>query len=521
MWHHRRVEAAVRAGVDERPFAVVDVGSNSARMIVFRTRPGEHLDVLEDARAALRLGRELRDDDRLGDEAIDRTVAALRDFRAIADAADANRMIAVATSAVREAADGDVLVVRARELGIPLQVIDGELEARFGFRGAVHDLPVTDGAAVDIGGGSIELTTFRDRRIGRSWTFPLGSLRVSDRYITEDPPSEGELKALRKAARATFEDARIPGLGPHDDLVGIGGTVRNLAKMDLRRTDHPLSLLHGYELSRDNLADLVDDLASRSMKRRARMRGLNPDRADSILGGAVVLSATMRHLDADRVVISSRGLREGLALGDPSTPVPTAREVRTISVATLAARFATWEAEAAERRSSLAAQLIEALDPEADPSLPELLEHAAFLLDVGKAIDYYDRYEHAAMIVTTADLAGFPHRSLATLAAILRYAGGDTGLGPYARLIPTSERPAVRRAAIVLELAEELHRRIPRDEAAVVRCRRGRRFEVEAPVPAPWHPRGVADRFFTVFRSRLEIVATPTPRPAASLIHPD
>ena len=79
------------------------------------------------------------------------------------------------------------------------------------------------------------------------------------------------------------------------------------------------------------------------------------------------------------------------------------------------------------------------------------------------------------MIVTTADLAGFPHRSLATLAAILRYAGGDTGLGPYARLIPTSERPAVRRAAIVLELAEELHRRIPRDEAAVVRCRRGRR----------------------------------------------
>src|SRR5262245_32622378 len=153
-------------------------------MIVFRSRPGEHLDVLEDARAGLRLGRELRDDDRLGDEAIDRTVAALRDFRAIADAADAERMIAVATSAVREAADGDVLLARARELGVPLQVIDGDLEARFGFRGAVHDLPVTDGAAVDIGGGSLELTTFRDRRIRRSWSLPLGSLRVSDRYLT-------------------------------------------------------------------------------------------------------------------------------------------------------------------------------------------------------------------------------------------------------------------------------------------------------------------------------------------------
>lgn len=511
----------MRTGVDDRPFAVVDVGSNSARMIVFRSRPGEHLDVLEDARAPLRLGRELRDDDRLGENAIERTLEALRDFRAIADAADVGRMLAVATSAVREAEDGELLLRRARELGVPLEVIDGDLEARFGLRGAVHDLPVTGGAAVDIGGGSMELTTFRHRRIERTWTFPLGSLRVSDRFLTEDPPDEAELKALRKAARASFEDAGVPELDEDEALVGIGGTVRNLAKMDLRRTDHPLALLHGYELERGQLVELVDDLASRSMKQRARLRGLNPDRADSILGGAVVMLATMKHLGAERVVISSRGLREGLALGDPAAPIPTPTQVRTISVATLATRFATWDPEAAERRSSLASQLMGALDPDTPPELIELLEHAAFLLDVGKAIDYYERYEHTAMIVTTADLAAFPHRSLGVLAAILRYAGGERSLGPYGRLLATDERPAIRRAAVALELAEELHRRIPRDEAAVVRCTWGRRFEVEAPVPASWDPRGVADRFFSVFRSRLEVVATPTPRPSASQLRPD
>jgi exopolyphosphatase/guanosine-5'-triphosphate,3'-diphosphate pyrophosphatase len=511
----------MRAGVDDRPFAVVDVGSNSARMIVFRSRPGEHLDVLEDARAPLRLGRELRDDDRLGAEAIDRTLEALRDFRAIADAADVWRMVAVATSAVREAADGGTLLRRAREMGVPLEVIDGDLEARFGLRGAVHDLPVTDGAAVDIGGGSMELTTFRDRRIGRTWTFPLGSLRVSDRFLTEDPPSDAELKALRRSARATFEDAGVPPLVAGSALVGIGGTVRNLAKMDLRRTDHPLALLHGYELERTHLVGIVDDLASRSMKQRARLRGLNPDRADSILGGAVVMLATMKHLDAERVVVSSRGLREGLALGDPAAPIPAAPQVRTISVATLATRFATWDPVAAERRSSLAAQLIGALDPDAPPGLIELLEHAAVLLDVGKAIDYYERYEHTAMIVTTADLAGFSHRSLGILSAILRSAGGERSLGPSVRLLATDERPAIRRAAVALELAEELHRRIPRDEAAVVGCTWGRRFVVEAPVPAAWDPRGVADRFFAIFRSRLEIVPAPTPRPGASQLHPD
>jgi len=512
-----------RAGTPrgDRPFAVVDVGSNSARMIVFRLRSGEHLDVVEDARAPLRLGRELRDDDRLGSEAIERTLETLRDFRAVADGVGAARMIAVATSAVREALDGNELVEKARSLGVPLEVIDGDLEARFGFLGAVHDLPVWNGAAMDVGGGSLELTSFRDRRLDRSWTFPFGSLRVSDRFLDSDPPSEREMKDLRKAVAAALEGSVVPELGDDGDLVGIGGTVRNLAKMDLRRTDHPLPLLHGYELFEENLEGIIGELASRTMKRRARLRGLNPDRADSIVGGALVVLAVMRHLGAERVVVSSRGLREGLALGDPSAGIPTPRQVRTISAATLAARFATWDVVAAERRSSLAAQLIEALDPDVTPFLEEMLGHAAALLDVGKAIDHYERFEHAAMIVTTADLAGFTHEALGILSAVLRYAGGDTSLGPYTRLIATGERAAVRRAAVALALAEELHRRIPPGEAGSLTCTWRGRFEVEAPVPARWQPRGISDRFRAVFGAKLSVVPATAPQPLSSLIAPD
>ena len=506
---------------DEQRFAVVDVGSNSARMIVFRLRPGEHLDVLEDARAPLRLGRELRDDDRLGAEAIDRTLETLRDFKAVADGAGAERMIAVATSAVREARDGQELVKEARSLGVPLEVIDGDLEARFGFLGAVHDLPVTNGAAMDVGGGSLELTSFRDRRLHQSWTLPFGSLRVSDRFLASDPPSDREMKDLRKAVATALEGSAVPELPEDADLVGMGGTVRNLAKMDLRRTDHPLPLLHGYELAEANLEGIIEDLAGRTMKRRARLRGLNPDRADSIVGGALVVLAVMRHLGAERVVVSSRGLREGLALGDPSAGVPTPRQVRTISAATLAARFATWDLTVAERRSSLSAQLIHALDPDVTPFLAEMLEHAAALLDMGKAIDHYERFEHAAMIVTTADLAGFTHEALGILSAILRHAGGDTSLGPYARLIPLGDRPAVRRAAVALALAEELNRRIPPREPAPLRCTWGDRFEVEAPVPASWKPRSVAERFRAVFGARLSIVPAPDTRPLHPVMPPD
>ena len=193
---------------DDRPFAVVDIGSNSGRMIVFRLREGEHLDVLEDARAPLRLARALRDSNELGADAIDRTVEALRDFVAVAKGAGADRIIAVATSAVRDAADGEELVARANRLGVPLQTIDGDHEARLGFLGAVHDLPVRSGFTMDIGGGSVELSRFRERHLMRSWSLPLGSLRVSDRFLESDPPSDKEVRALRKAVDEALDRRR-------------------------------------------------------------------------------------------------------------------------------------------------------------------------------------------------------------------------------------------------------------------------------------------------------------------------
>ena len=134
-----------------------------------------------------------------GPEAIERTLEALRDFRAVAEGAGADRILAVATSAVRDALDGRLLLDRARELGVPLQIIDGDTEARLGFVGAVHDLSVTSGATLDVGGGSAEISRFRDRRLTQTWSFELGSLRVSDRYLDDDPPTGSQLKKLRRS----------------------------------------------------------------------------------------------------------------------------------------------------------------------------------------------------------------------------------------------------------------------------------------------------------------------------------
>src|SRR2546426_4681479 len=232
-----------------RPIAVIDIGSNSGRIVAFRVHPGGHLEILADARAPLRLGRGLDRDGLLSGRAIDRTVEALRDFRSVAQGSGAARILAVATSAVRESANGRVLVSRARsELGLDLKVLDGRREALCAFLGAVHGLPVDHGLLLDLGGGSLEITHFRRRRTTRSWTLPLGALRVSDRFLADDPPRPAELRRLRDHVAKTLRKAGVPALAGDERLVATGGTIRNLAEIHRRTRDYPIASLHGYVL---------------------------------------------------------------------------------------------------------------------------------------------------------------------------------------------------------------------------------------------------------------------------------
>ena len=194
----------------DRSIAVIDVGSNSGRIVVIRIgRPG-HIEILANGRAPLRLARDLRQGNRIAPETIERTAAALRDFRAIAESAGAGTLIAVATSAVRESENAGEFQARVEaESGVSVRVISGDEEALYTFLGAVHGLPVDRGAVADLGGGSLELTEFEERRALRSWTLPLGSLRLSDRFLKSDPPAREEIEELTGYAHTTLEGAEV------------------------------------------------------------------------------------------------------------------------------------------------------------------------------------------------------------------------------------------------------------------------------------------------------------------------
>lgn len=421
----------------------------------------------------LRLTASLDDDGRLLEEAYERLADAVEEFLAVSRAAGAEQILAVGTSALRDAVNGPEIVERLREqFGLDLRVIDGETEAHYGFLGAVHGLPVDDGMLIDIGGGSVELARFRDRRVEQLWSFQLGTLRAGRQYLADDPPTEDQLAELRSAAEAAVRDAEVPALRRRERLIGTGGSIRNVAKVDRRRRrrSYPVPRLHGYEVRRGRLAKVGELLSSLDARRRRDVPGLNPSRAETIVAGITVLQAIMSAVKARTLLVSGQGLREGVLRGalsqlPPSAPasrLPDPGAVRRASIRSLAARFARMDDGASLRRSHTALELLAGLEASVGESLEELIEYAPVVVQAGAAIDFYNRERVAADIVTNTDLAGFSHLMVAEFAALVRLIEEPRfDVHRFAPLLSEDERERLDLAATALALSFELHRRIP------------------------------------------------------------
>jgi exopolyphosphatase/guanosine-5'-triphosphate,3'-diphosphate pyrophosphatase len=352
---------------------------------------------------------------------------------------------------------------------------------------------------------------FRERALVRSWTLPLGALRLSDDLLRSDPPAKKELKRLRDHVAATLSDTDIPQLADGEVLVGTGGTVRNLAKIDRKRRAYPIQRLHGYEVSVAGLEMTTAALAEHAEVQRARMAGLNPDRVDSIVGGALVVAGVVEHVAAEWILVSGLGLREGVALAETGVeqlPDPTA--VRQASLAALGSRFKGWSLARAERTATLAQSLLDAVSPDFPEEMRGTVRQAAKMLGMGGSIDFYNRQDHAVQLVAGSDLLGFSHRGLALLAALIHFSESDRfPMKSNRPLLGDDDRPWLARAGVALELADELDARFPPDAQLNSEWQvEGREARLVSPVPSAWTPRDVSLRFKRAFGLRLVVPKT-------------
>jgi exopolyphosphatase/guanosine-5'-triphosphate,3'-diphosphate pyrophosphatase len=465
--------------------AVIDIGSNSGRVMVFERDASSHLRLLAGSRASLRL----------------------RDFQAIATGVGAHRIIAVATAAMRDATNGALFAQRVRrELGIRIRIIGGLSEARYGFAGAVRGLAVSNGLLFDLGGGSLQITRFARRRLVKAVSLPFGALRLSEKFLESDPPTRKELRRLRDHVLDRLAKADVGRLASGDRLVGTGGTLRNLAKIDRQTRRYPIGRLHGYELSADRLGDIVDRLATTRLKRRDEFAGLSAERADSIVGGALAIQTLAEFVRAKEILVSSQGVREGIALGLLKMAVGSPEAVKEASLSSLVSRFDGWRPEAAARRRGLAAALQQALEPRAPASVALAVDRAARVLDIGRSFDVVNRHEHVANLLLITELNGFEHQELAFVSAVVRRAGDrHADVLSLASVRDAFERGLLDRAAVILALADEIEARCPRGRRIAVDCEIGRNVTLSVPLLPSWLAKDLDRRFERAFGRALII----------------
>lgn len=297
--------------LEVRRVAAVDLGTNAALLCVVEQSEGR-VRVLEERCEVPRLGAGLDRRGTIAPDAAERTLAVLREYAAVARAHGA-RLRAVGTQALREARGVEAFLARAGEaLGAPLEVIDGAREAELAFRAVVETFPEARGRAVvvDVGGGSTEIIRGEGGRVAHVVSIPMGSVRLTERTMPHDPPSDDEVVAAARAAGEAFASVEPAGEGAV--VVGVAGTVTTLASVALALPSYDADRVHGSLLAVTEVDRQIEAYRGMDAAARRAVPGMDPRRADVILGGAVVVVAMARRLGAREIVVSDRGVRWGL-----------------------------------------------------------------------------------------------------------------------------------------------------------------------------------------------------------------
>ncbi len=447
--------------------AAIDIGSNSIRQIIADVTPTGEILVVDEMKAAPRLGAGLDKHAKLSEASMRHALEAIGRMATLARQMGVTRVHAVATSAVRDAANRrDFLDRVRREAGVRVRLLDGEDEARLSFLSALahFDLGIGRAVVMDIGGGSLELAMSADGLIERLVSLPYGAIRMTEQFLGQRPTRK-DVRKLRAHVRDEIRKALPVRDWRGAQVIGSGGTFTNLAGMHLYRQGFPSAVgrVHGTQVPREELEHIIDQLQDASPADRALIRGLNSGRADIILGGLAVAAEVMARVEGRQLTISGYGIREGLLL-ERARIVPQPAdpgEARERSVRTFAEKC-HYEVPHAQQVQRIALQLFDAIGHRmgCEPADRQTLADAALLHDVGYHINYEGHHKHSLHLIMHADLLGVPPDEQSVMAHVARYHRGAAPRRshlPYGTL-DRATRLRIKRLAALLRVADGFDR---------------------------------------------------------------
>ena len=399
------------------PIGVVDIGSNSVRLVIYEGAVRSPTPIFNE-KVLCGLGRQVASTGHLGEEAVERTLAALGRFRAIARILRVKNIRAIATAACREAADGAAFIQRGEKvLGTRIQVLSGQQEAELAAKGIIMGFRSADGLAGDLGGGSLELIDVEGTSLRQAVTLPVGGLRLID-------SSGGRIDKALDIADAQIASVGWLDRGRNRTFYAVGGTWRAIAKLHMEQTNYPLRIMHGYSMQTKAAIEFCEDI--RKAKKLSSMYGIedvSKPRREVLPYGAMVLERLLKKLEPSEVRFSVFGIREGLVYS-----LMSESERRKDPLLSFCAEFAQQRSRDAEHAVELCNwtdALFEAPGPK-ETDEERRLRHAACLLsDTGWRAHPDYRGEQSLLLIAHAALAGIDHpgRVFLAFAIYFRHVG--------------------------------------------------------------------------------------------------
>lgn len=446
---------------------IIDLGSNTARLLIVEVSENGYFRIVDQLKEAPRLGEGMEKEGFLKPARIQATIRVLKMFRKLCDVNGIERIIAVATAAVRRAKNQrSFLDEVSATCGIKLRVLSAEEEALYVYRGVINTMDIPKGIILEIGGGSTKIIYYNRRNLLNYETLPFGAITLTELFASDNlTPAEQADKV-----EAFFKDQleRIEWLktvDPETQMIGVGGSFRNLCRMTKIMKKYPMRTIHNYVVKDEDFAHVYDLLKTLDLDRKKRIKGLSSGRADILPSAFAAIKAFKGYMNLGDVVISGSGLRTGIMFNYavPTTIDKPITDVLGFSLNTLIEEYEL-DRKHVEHTVLLSVQLFKQLRVlhKFPRQYLKILKIAAFLYESGKRVGFYNFEKHSAYIILNSNIYGVSHRDL----VMASFVAGSTGIDDinvmdwarYRDLLTDEDVDAVRKMGVILRIGNALDR---------------------------------------------------------------
>ncbi len=446
--------------------AIIDLGSNNARLVLFNVLEGGYFMVFDELKETIRLSQDMEIDGFLRPARIEQTKKTLQMFRRFCDSNGIEKILAYATAAVRRAKNQKSFLEEVSvTCGIKLKVLSCEEEGQFIYTGVINSMDIPKGVIVDIGGGSTQFIYYNRKNILAQETLPFGSVTLTDLFKDAGLKPEERAEKIEEFVRDSLDGIEwLKNIDPDVQFIGVGGSFRNLGKISRRIKKYPLDMAHNYNVSMPEFDTIYDTIKTLPLDKTMKIKGLSSGRADIFPSALAAIKIIAEIANFDNIVISGSGLREG-AMFKYAVPTVNEKPITDVlghSLNTLAKYFDENENHS-RHVADLSMQLYRQL--RVLHKLPRMyirvLRVASVLHDAGTRIKYYDHHMHSCYIILNSNLYGISQKDIimaAFVASAHKTGEPSEQLARYQNVLSEEDIGAIHKLGVILKIAESFDR---------------------------------------------------------------